>query len=77
MFVCYLCEKESCYTTRFCPKCRALKHLILLYGDRIYEVVNEVMCRTEEKQNNKIKNELNKEIETRKVNLKSTNKLKE
>lgn len=58
-----MCENETVYTSRFCPKCRALKHLILLYGDRVYEVVNEVLCRTEDKQNNKIKAEIKKEIE--------------
>jgi len=63
VFSCLLCEFETCYVSRFCPKCRALKHLILLHGDRVHEIVNEVLCRTEEKQNNKIKQQLNKEIE--------------
>ena len=66
MLTCYLCEFETCYVSRFCPKCRALKHLILLHGDRVHEIVNEVLCRTEEKQNNKIKQQLNKEIEEKK-----------
>jgi len=71
MFYCQLCEVNSCYTSRFCPRCRALKHLILLHNEdngnnRVFEVVNSVLLRTEQdKQNNKIKFELKKEIEKR------------
>ena len=65
VFTCQLCEFETCYLSRFCPKCRALKHLILLHGDRVYNIVNEVLCRTEEKQDNKIKLEIKKEIEAK------------
>ena len=75
MFTCLLCEKEYVYISRFCPKCRSLKHLILLHSDRVFEIVNEVLCRTEEKQNNKIKLEIKKEIENKAYNLRSKDKV--
>ena len=74
MFHCLLCEKESCYVSRFCPKCRALKHLILLYQDRVFNIVNEVLCRSEDKQDNKIKLEIKKEIEKKNKILGEKNK---
>lgn len=77
MLQCLLCEHETCYISRFCPKCRSLKHQILLWGDRVHEIVNEVLCRSEEKQNNKIKQEINKEIEEKKklLNKKTNQKI--
>mgnify|MGYP003140965133 CR=1 FL=1 len=69
MFVCYLCEKETCYISKFCDKCRRIKHHLNLSGDRVYEVLEEVLCRTKQKQDNKIKAEIQKEIEDKKYNL--------
>tara|TARA_R100000935_G_C2760046_1_gene133237 strand:- start:381 stop:638 length:258 start_codon:yes stop_codon:yes gene_type:complete len=77
MFTCYLCEKETVYTCRFCPKCRSLKHQILLWGDRVFEVVDSVMCRTQDKQNNKIKLEIKKDIVKRQYNLRSSTEVVE
>lgn len=71
MFVCLLCEKESCYVSRFCPACRRVKHLLNLYEDRVYEVLESVLVRAEDKQENKIKVELKKEIEAKEYNLRS------
>lgn len=72
MNTCLFCEtKTSGYFHKWCPQCRALKHQILLWGDRIYEVVNSVMCRSEDKQNLKIKMEIKKEIENKENKLKS------
>ena len=72
MNTCLFCEtKTSGYFQKWCPQCRALKHQILLWGDRIYEVVNSVMCRSEDKQNLKVKMEIKKEIENKEYNLRS------
>ena len=72
MFVCTLCEKETCYLSRYCEKCRKIKHYLSLYNDRVYEVLDNVLSREVEKQNNKIKVELKKEIETKKEMIDST-----
>ena len=47
MFVCTLCEKETCYVAKHCDKCRQIKHLLNLYGDRVYDVLNCVLVRNE------------------------------
>ena len=76
-FYCYLCELEYAgFFAHFCTKCRRLKHLISVYGDRVYEVVDEVLVRQPQQQNNKIKIELKKEIEKKEYALRSKNKEK-
>lgn len=75
MNTCLFCEtKTSGYFQKWCPKCRALKHQILLFGDRIYDVVDNVMCRTIDKQELKIKGEIKKEIENKAYNLRNQDK---
>jgi hypothetical protein len=74
MFVCYLCEKETCYISKFCDKCRRIKHHLNLSGERVYEVLESVLSRTEDKQDNKINAEIKKEIENKAYNLRSTKK---
>ena len=75
MNTCLFCEtKTSGYFQKWCPQCRALKHQILLFGDRVYEVVDTVMCRTNDKQDVKIKLEIKKEIENKANNLRSKDK---
>jgi len=63
MFSCYLCEKEYCYISKFCDKCRRIKHLINLYGDDVYKTLEEVLVRTEKQQDNKIKTSIKPVIE--------------
>mgnify|MGYP003649546573 CR=1 FL=1 len=63
MFGCYLCEKEYCYVSKFCDKCRRIKHLINLYGDDVYKTLEEVLVRTEKQQDNKIKTSIKPVIE--------------
>ncbi len=63
VFECKLCEKETCLTTHVCEKCRRIKHLINLYEDRVYEVLEEVLVRTNKQQENKIQLEIKKEKE--------------
>ncbi len=63
MFECKLCEKETVLTTHVCEKCRRIKHLLNLYGDRVYQVLESVLVRTEEKQELKVNQEIKKEKE--------------
>jgi len=60
-FKCYLCEKESVLLTYFCPDCTKIKRLINLYDKRVIEVLEAVLIREEDKQQIKIKQELDKE----------------
>jgi hypothetical protein len=69
MLQCRLCEKEYCYISRFCDKCRRIKHLINLYEDRVYSVLENVLVREVDKQENKVKAEINKVIEGKKFAL--------
>ena len=64
MFDCKLCEKseEYLFTSSLCSKCRKVKHYLSLYGDRVYEVLDSVLSRDIEKQNNKIRAEIHEEI---------------
>lgn len=54
MFSCTLCEKESCYISKFCDKCRRVKHLLNLYGDDVYNTLETVLVRNKSQQNHKI-----------------------
>ena len=66
VFLCVFCEKERCYLTYLCEGCREQKHLKLLYGDRYDEIVKNVLLRTNNKQEHKIKEEIKKDIQTKK-----------
>ena len=63
MISCTLCEKEYCYISRFCDKCRRIKHLINLYGDDVYKTLEEVLVRTEKQQTLKIEKSIQPKIE--------------
>ena len=54
MFYCSLCENETCYISKFCSKCRKIKHYLNLYNERVYEVLDNVLSRDIDKQNNNI-----------------------
>ena len=69
MFQCTLCEREVCYVSKFCVKCKKIKHYLNLYEERVYEVLDNVLSRTQTKQNNKIQQEIKEEIENKKQNL--------
>jgi len=64
VFACKLCEKETVIMTHLCDKCRRIKHLINLYDDRVYEVLENCLVRTEQQIQNKehliLKHESNK-----------------
>tara|TARA_R110002167_G_scaffold198187_6_gene401248 strand:+ start:797 stop:964 length:168 start_codon:yes stop_codon:yes gene_type:complete len=42
-----------------------MKHYINLYQDRVIEILDNILSRTEDKQDNKIKEELKNEIENK------------
>ena len=63
MFSCTLCEKEYCYFSKFCDKCRRIKHLINLYGDDVYKTLEVCLVRTEKQQSNKIETAIKPVIE--------------
>ena len=66
IFSCCLCEKEYVITSSLCEKCRKIKHLLNLYGDKVYATLENCLIRTNEqiarKENIEIKEE-KKQIE--------------
>ena len=73
---CYLCLNEYAGITQtFCPSCKKIKHYISLWGDRIHEILDNVLTRDIEKQDNKIKVEIKDEIEKKAYSLRSRDKL--
>lgn len=72
MFSCILCEKKSVIVSHLCPECRRIKHLLNLYEDRVYEVLENVLIRNQEGQLKKESQEIAKDIEKKKeYNLRS------
>ena len=71
MFVCSLCEKETCYISKFCDKCRKIKHYLNLYHNRVYDVLDSILSRTPDKQENKIRVELAHEIKNKEEKIKA------
>jgi hypothetical protein len=61
VFECKLCEKETCLTTNICHKCRRIKHLINLYDEKVYSVLENCLVRTEEQITRKENFEIKKE----------------
>ena len=59
MFTCTLCNKEPCYIVNHCDKCKKIKHLLSLYGDRVYDVLDNVLVRNQQAQEKKEQVELN------------------
>ena len=71
MFSCAICEEFSLYN--LCSDCRVIRHITTLNGKkRVLEVLNNVFQRCEEKQDNKMNEELKCEIENKKVSLKNS-----
>ena len=62
---CKLCETQTCYTTNFCDKCRRIKHLINLYGDRVHEVLDKVLMVNIVEQNAREHTEIKTEVTAR------------
>ena len=74
MFLCVFCEQSSCYVSYLCEECRALKHIKLTYKERFDEVIQNVLVRTPDKQEHKIKDELKKDIQKKEDFLRSKEK---
>lgn len=74
MFNCYLCEKESCYTTWFCDDCRKIKNIMNVYGKAdVLDILNRTCLRDNKQVGYKIdsiiKNNALKKIEETKKEL--------
>jgi acetyl-CoA carboxylase beta subunit len=69
MFYCALCEEV--YTMySVCADCRKIRHYMNIYSKkRIMEILDNILSREEEKQQNKIKNEIKKDIDNKKIKL--------
>jgi len=63
-FICPVCCEEYIFTTRLCSSCQKIKHYCSIYGrKRVYDLLNNVLSREEDKIKNKEKLEIHKEIE--------------
>tara|TARA_R110000868_G_scaffold82309_1_gene232496 strand:- start:1245 stop:1499 length:255 start_codon:yes stop_codon:yes gene_type:complete len=75
MGACVMCEnKNEFWFGSLCSNCRRIKHFISIYGDRVYEVLDSVLSRTDDKQKLKEADEIKKEIENKEHNLRSNKK---
>ena len=65
MFYCSFCEKETCYTAKFCDiTCRKIKNICNVYGfEEVLEVLNKVCLRNEKQRQYKIDIKLKEDIE--------------
>jgi len=70
--VCKLCEKREVevWFGNWCASCRKIKHYLNLYDERVIEILDSVLSRTDDKQENKIKAEIKTEIEVKEQSLK-------
>ncbi len=73
MFYCAFCEKETCYTQKFCDKtCRKIKNICNVYGfDEVLDVLNKVCLRNEKQRQYKIDAKLKEDIEDYKKDKKN------
>ena len=77
MFSCALCEQETCYWHNLCPSCRKVKHYMSCFTrDRVVDVLDQVLARSEEKQDLKIELEIRKEIAKKEADLSKKKKVK-
>ncbi len=69
---CKLCEKSpvDAWFGTWCVSCRKIKHYLNLYDERVIEILDSVLSRTDDKQENKIKMEIQTEIENKEKALK-------
>jgi len=77
VFSCTLCENETCYWSNLCPSCRKVKHYMSCFSrDRVVEVLDNVLARSEDKQDLKIELEIRKEIAKKEADLTKKKKVK-
>jgi len=65
VFKCYLCEKENIFMTYYCVNCRRIKHLINLYGNRVYDVLEKVLVISETEESDGIEDVINNDIKNK------------
>ena len=72
MFNCYLCGEERTFINYYCSSCSRIKRYINIHSlDRVIEILDNVLSRTKEKQNKKVEEEIEKEINIKEYNLRS------
>tara|TARA_R110000787_G_scaffold150750_2_gene264674 strand:+ start:2431 stop:2670 length:240 start_codon:yes stop_codon:yes gene_type:complete len=65
---CTFCETETVYICKFCDDCRIIKNIGNVYGFKeIKNILESVCIRNAEQKQRKIKVELKKEIESKKI----------
>tara|TARA_R110000772_G_scaffold54788_1_gene125067 strand:+ start:540 stop:791 length:252 start_codon:yes stop_codon:yes gene_type:complete len=72
MTSCRLCEKRpvESWFGMWCVSCRKIKHYLNLYDERVIDILDSVLSRTDDKQENKIKMEIQTEIDVKECALK-------
>ena len=75
MLSCTLCEKETCYVSKFCTKCRRIKHLLNLYGEDVYTTLETVLVRNKKQQTHKINTSFKKSVQTITTDMKEDAKV--
>jgi spore cortex formation protein SpoVR/YcgB (stage V sporulation) len=77
VFSCPVCTQEYLIINSLCETCRKVKHYMSCYSrDRVIEILDNVLSRTEDKQHNKIKEEIKSEIENKEYSLRSKKSVK-
>ena len=72
MITCPVCCSEYVFIASLCPSCVKVKHYMSCYSrDRVIDILDNVLSRTEDKQDNKIKEEIKCEIENKQYNLRN------
>lgn len=63
MTLCYLCEaNDKSYFNYYCEKCQKIKRMIHLHSlERVSEILDIVLLRTREEENQKIKTAIDEE----------------
>lgn len=65
MLSCPVCEEWTLFSV--CNDCRKIRHYMSIYSkDRVIEILDSILSRQQDKQENKIKFEICKEIENKK-----------
>ena len=66
MLYCKLCEEEIAILHSLCESCRKIKHYMNIYTKpRIIEILDNILSRDIQKQNNKIKAQITEEIKAK------------
>lgn len=71
---CPICEDWTVFSV--CNDCRKIRHYMSIYSkDRVIEILDSILSRAEDKQENKIKLEICKEIENKEDALNAKSQL--